>query len=332
MPDDILIGRIRKLLALGKEGSGATEAEAASALAKASELLLAHGLAMADIDQKGNTTQLSGASRIRESKIDFGTSPFSWKKSLVQAVTEHNFCRIYVVHTDRGKVQGITLIGAPSNIEITVMLTEWLFRQIKSLASSTYKVYNSNPLNPHVDPLRWHTSFAQGATNRLRERLTELRYRQMAEHSAGITSIVVSLESDIRDYEEEKFPWKKEQRLAREAWTEKMNLEREAQKEWDAAHPTEAAAREAKRAEEREQWEAEYAEQVRKRRQKDEAYYRRTGHYPGEGRPQAQPKTKVVSGTAYNQGLKRADDINLQPYLEEKGTTAPPLAEPAARR
>lgn len=313
---DRVIETVRKLLAKAKDPA-VTEAESQAFFEGANSILLKYNLAIADVDSKGIH---STGEKIRDSKIDFGKSPFAWKPQLVKVVAEHNFCRIYRQHKQRGKVVGMTLIGNPANIEITVMLLEWLFDQIKRYGTVGYREYNAkrNPLwDDHIDPLRWHVSFAQGATNRISERLSVIRAQQMAE-TAGVQALVVSVEHDIQEWLEEQEPWRKEERLRNEAWAAKMAQRKADREAWEAEHPEEAAAEKeaaaAKYAEMQEQW----AKEAAKEERRQEAYYKKHGHYPGEGRRRRVYRdSDNLDYTAYNDGKSRADDINLTPHLKE---------------
>lgn len=313
--------RVRKLLAKAKD-SAVTEAESQSFFEGANAILLKYNLAMADVDSKGVTG--SAGEKIKNSFIDFGKSPFAWKPNLVRAVVEHNFCKVYSQRKARGKIVGMTLIGNPANIEITVMLLEWLFDQIKRFGTQGYREYNASRdmWDEHIDPLRWHVSFATGATNRIQERLNVIRAQQMQDSS--VTALVISVEHDIQDWMEEQEPWRKEERLRREAWQTKHAKEQAEQKQWELDHPEETAAMREEAAQAREKLEAQWEAEAAKNQKRREAYKRRTGHYPGEGRRRAY-KGDNLNYTAYQDGKDRADNINLTPYLKE-GKVAEPVS------
>lgn len=95
------------------------------------------------------------------------------------------------------------------------------------------------------------------------------------------------------------------------------NLEREtAAKAYALAHPDVAAAKKAREDADWRATEARWAKESAARAKYEEAYYRRTGHYPGQGRRRAQPKGRSINGTAYREGMTAGDRVNLQPHLD----------------
>jgi len=74
MPSENIVERIRKLLRLA-ENAGATEAEAASALERASALLLRHNLTMDQVAVTGATPHPSPSSRSALAGPEAGAAP-----------------------------------------------------------------------------------------------------------------------------------------------------------------------------------------------------------------------------------------------------------------
>jgi len=119
-----VINKIRKLLNLAAEGNGATAEEAASAAAKAQELLFAHNLEM---------SQVSSLDPEAYEKDKFSLGKYqgniSWRRKLMNVVVRTNFARcVYVEST-----ADVYLIGKPSNVEAVKYLYAYLSREIERL-------------------------------------------------------------------------------------------------------------------------------------------------------------------------------------------------------
>lgn len=305
-PSDQIVEWVKALLKKTVD-NGCTEGEAQSAAEKVQDLLLKYNLSMFDIDAKGEAHRSSGI-RAKESMIDFGKSQFAWKVDLVRLVAEHNLCRILEATTERGKVVGVNLLGLEQNIAVTVELIGWLFDQIKRLGTEGYRAHKLNG-GHHIDPLRWHTSFATGVTHSLADRFYEIRRHQ--QESANMQALVVSVEDVLREYLEDTRPHMKAARERREKWEAQAKENIAKHQQWVAEHPEEAArqAEELRRA--AADQEARWRRDAEKQQKRDAAYYRKHGHYPGEGLRVAQPKTRRVNSTAYSSGQQAAEQIDL---------------------
>ena len=114
--------KVRKLLALSESPN---EAEAASALEKASMLLIKHNLSMGDVIYK----------EVPEKPQPFlvsDTSLSPWAELLINNVTELNFCTtIQVNHTDKTIY---TIIGRPINVTVSLQLIDYLVETIKRVS------------------------------------------------------------------------------------------------------------------------------------------------------------------------------------------------------
>jgi hypothetical protein len=330
------------------------EQEAAQAAEMLSRLLDKYGLALADVDSKGNSHQIS-AGHVQERTIDFGKSNFAWKIDLAKAVIKHNNCQILKEIYSRNKISGFVLVGLTLHVDATMMMLEWLFAQIKAIASADYKSYKAEHPSKydHIDPLRWHTSFGKGAGQRLAYRLQEMRDQQAAAAAAAareangegpVVTLAVNIGTAIRDYLETKEPWRKERREADEAWTRRRDmaakLNRIQPRAWSvwlawqqpmvqlailAAMGRQMDTDAKARAEQEKEW----AKEDAKRAAYQERYYRTHGHYPGEGRRRGRTVVDNTDYTAFDAGYDRASGINMTPYLNEgsKGTAPGALGE-----
>lgn len=331
----------------------AVEQEATQATEMLGRLLDKYGLALADVDAKGHTHQI-GHGHVGERTLDFGKSNFAWKVELAKAVIRHNNCQILSEIYHRNKIQEFVLVGLALHVEATMMMLEWLFAQIKALASADYRQYKTaHPYSwDHIDPLRWHTNFGKGAASRLDTRLAMVRSEQyQAEAGAenGTVALALNISTAIRDYLEEKEPWRRKARLENEAYQARRDTERKVAAiqtkawpiwlswQWPAVQfaimvgyqrlESQALAKEEEYRAERQ---AEYAESDKKyaksekaRQRRRERYYQEHGYYPEDVQ---RSKKDTTEWTAYDAGFTRAETINLSPHLADGEHEAAPAA------
>lgn len=155
---DSILDRIGKLLRLAGD-KGATEAEAATALEKAHEILAAHNLTLEMVDQRRQGKEaesLVGHSIITVSK---------WDVSLFNILANHNYCKIL-----RYKYR-ITLIGRPVNTEVTRVTYQWVKEQVEKMWMNTWA---KDPRR--LEGMNWRShksAFYKGITSRLYSRLQQ---------------------------------------------------------------------------------------------------------------------------------------------------------------
>jgi hypothetical protein len=139
-PDSKILERVRKLLAIAAEGSGASEAEVQFAASRAAEMMEEHGLAMATIEAHG------GEGEVREKKEQ--TSTFgAWYGPLMEAVCESCFCaaevrvksRAYDSTSDSvtGKRLRFNIYGRRSAVASAEVMYEYLRSAIWRLSRET---------------------------------------------------------------------------------------------------------------------------------------------------------------------------------------------------
>lgn len=122
MTDDSIRAKIRALLARAAPGSGATEAEQASAMNLASMLMTRHGIQMsmeeAHEDPTGEGNVMPG---------DYG----KWQLFCADAAAYLYYCR--VVWGGRGKHKQVRFIGRPDNVDAAGFTFLWLVEQVEEL-------------------------------------------------------------------------------------------------------------------------------------------------------------------------------------------------------
>jgi Protein of unknown function (DUF2786) len=227
-PEDV-VERIRKLLRLA-ENAGATEAEAASALERASALLLRHNLSMEQIAVSASQREVVGEERIRTGWAG------SWRGSLLGVLARHNLCSPFVHRRDRADT--VVIVGRPANIEATHAMYDWIAEQLERFAQEEWLVFNRAqrealakapgepwcsecedwtetyqqrrellcdicdssmlPERPLIHGFTWKTAFFRGAVLRISNRLHE---QLNAERDAKlVTALVVRTEHENDEY------------------------------------------------------------------------------------------------------------------------------------
>lgn len=186
MPEESILIRIKKLLALSQKNSN--ENEAANAAAKAQELLIRYNL---------SEESLGEVSTIREEKFvrEFYTkhrkrsTEQRWKVLLAFSVAKGNLCKVLHYHD-----KSLGWFGKPSNIEIAQFMFETLCYDLEFIAEKRWKqilelrnLQNqypqfsvfTDPTLTYVHGKSWKASFYRGAveviTQRLNAGLTDLR-------------------------------------------------------------------------------------------------------------------------------------------------------------
>lgn len=88
IPDDAIIERIQKIIALGRRGG--TEAEATAAMAKAQKLLAEYNLDMATVERGGK------AGDARREQASAAGGMYHYQRELWSSVAELNFCAYFL--------------------------------------------------------------------------------------------------------------------------------------------------------------------------------------------------------------------------------------------
>lgn len=124
MDREKLIDRVRRLLRLAES---ANVHEAASAAARAQELMARHRIEAASLDTGGDDDVRDH----RDAPLDASKRLRPWKTHLADAIARANGCRIYL-HT-RGNVRAIVLVGRAEDVSLVRMLFEELVKRVESM-------------------------------------------------------------------------------------------------------------------------------------------------------------------------------------------------------
>ena len=272
-----IVAKVEKLLRLAAKNPN--EAEAASATAKAQELLAAYNLDMAAVERNSGDTG-------KRAEENLAGGRFEWERDLWKAVAELNFClywnQIVFIQTALGQkvrwkagkqVRGIEqhqhrLVGRTVNVASTKAMASYLEGVADRLTRERCTKAKESPRS------RWAMSFREGISMRIEEKIYErrrelldedVRKRRDAEaaartaEAAGVsTSTAITISSYVQsewdanvDFvygEGASATWAAE-RAAKAAAERRADEEYTA---WAAAHPKEAARENARREKEAE--------------------------------------------------------------------------------
>jgi hypothetical protein len=315
-----VVEKVRKLLNLAAKNTN--EAEAASATAKAQELLAAYNLDMATIEQGG------GESGKREEQRMMG-GMYLYERELWNAIAQLNFCMYF---TTRGKPNPKTrrkisfqhrIIGRTVNTASTKAMGGYIQGVIERLCRERFPV-NSQFFSSEAVAFR--EGMADKIGTRLRERRQEIlreedNKKKAAAAKSGVDTKFALTLTDVKKSEEignynfihGEGAW--ERREARKAerekeWAEERAREAAAEAEadaayaaWAAANPEEAAA-EARKAE---------AEAKKKREKEDRSWSRRSYR---ERAPSARERRQ--NSDYYDDGYRRGAEVSLDQQVDSR--------------
>lgn len=268
---------MRKIKAL-LETKGCSEAEAAARLAKAQELLERHNLDMATVGQPNNAR--------KDKKREGGL--YSWQRKLWQSVAELNFCYyLSIKGLARGAKYEHRVIGSHGNVVSTEVMAQYLQETVERLAQQWARDMGYKSCFVR-EAIAYREGMTERLTLKLRERreqvVTEARERQTAEQAKaradaapGTTALtiidVISTEQDFNnDYlngwelgttARDRAKREAQSAANRAMWEEAARKQRE----WDLAHPEEAAAKAEKLRQENEKWWRDYERRQARRNQ-----------------------------------------------------------------
>lgn len=313
-----ILEKVEKLFRLAAKNPNAEEA--ASATAKAQELLVAYNL---EAELVGKTGASADAKR-EQQKIKGGM--YAYQRSLWYAVAELNFCYHWTQQerAERNKVRTTwdgskqsykqtfwqhrhVVVGRRVNARLTLTMAQYLEAAIERLVTERY------PLNSQRF-LREAVAFREGMADELYWRLVEKRRALIKEEEerrhrdAAAAGVSTSQALTIGSFAEQEKD-ANEDFLYGEGFSAKKRAERVARADaarraeaeytqWAAAHPEEAAKEEKKRNKERKG---------------------RSGGGPGS-RGGESAKEKRQSSSEYWQGREVGRKIGLDPQTSDKRT------------
>jgi hypothetical protein len=159
-----IIDRINKLLALA--GNNSSEAEAASAAAKAQSLMEEYNIEVSTLEAGGSEKE----SREKTMRHDL-SAMYEWQRDLMTAIADSNMCHYRTVKTDTFKdgrpvvSKRHRLVGRKANVAVAIQMYEYLVGTMSRLLPYSNK--DSLSKSAH--------SWREGCVDRLRSRLTEQR-------------------------------------------------------------------------------------------------------------------------------------------------------------
>jgi hypothetical protein len=186
---DTIMRRVRALLAFADEGSGATPAEAASAAAKAAQLMLRYNLNEAQIRAK------------KGEKADYLCERFTFAASrgpyivalrmLASGIARSNFCRL--LHSRR--TGSGYIIGERANIDVTIEMYTRLHLTLAQMAERAWKTEGAASYT-WLDGARlagrsisWKRNYLLGAADTIYRRLEQEREAaQESQQATGQTA------------------------------------------------------------------------------------------------------------------------------------------------
>ena len=212
-PKEKVLDRVKKLLALAADGRGATEAEAASAAAKAAALLAEHNLTAADIADVGETVD-----EVIEDKVESEDSR-PWRRPIAGAVARLYFCTYlyemkYYMTSDRAcgyiRKDVHSFIGKKHNTMVARMMFDYLTVTIDKLAREGAR---SQPVKERAS---YVTAFRKACAIRLANRIYDMYTKAKRgttqdeygknKNVPALVSLYESSEKAVEAYKQAKYP------------------------------------------------------------------------------------------------------------------------------
>lgn len=309
-----VIAKVEKLLALA--GNNTNEAEAASATAKAMELLAAYNLDMAIV---GKTAK---GSQRKDTRLKGGL--YGWQRSLWNAVAKLNFCSYwYIRGLSRGSTYEHRILGRTENVAATKVMADYLQQAVERYARD----YAAKAFPGQSIFIREMIAFREGMATKLYYRLELMRGERLAEdkrkqdeararHSSGdgsgtgiVLASIIQTEEDLNtDYLNGYEPGTTARRRA-EADARRAAAMAAAEA-WELAHPDEAAAKRAADKAASDKWWAEHAK-------KEEAKARRRAKQPTTERYRAEtPEEQRRRMSTFGAGYAKGDEVGLDKQID----------------
>ncbi len=312
------IEKVRKLLALATNNPNEEEATAASA--KAMEILEAHNLDMATVEQGSKPKHNRGRETLKGGL-------YQWQRELWDAVARLNFCYYrFVRGLQRGQSYQHILIGRKDNVVSTEVMAEYLQHTVERLA----REYGKQVYPGQSCFIRELIAYREGISDRLIRRLWELRQKRLDDekrkqreeevrnrHPAAATGTSIVL-ADVMQTEDDlnndfvngwepgttaqnRADWKARQAALKAEEEERLRLR-------DEAEERDPALREA-----RLRQEAFEARKRAKQREKDAERWRNRTYRERE--PTAREK-RAMMGDHYR-GYQKGGDIGLDKQIDK---------------
>jgi len=204
-----IVFKIKKLMALSKSSN---ENEAASAAAKAQELLLKYNVELSQVENV--SLDREDTRLVSEFKELFGLNVIQWKRDLAFSVAKANMCK--GVSSGRG----MYFLGKKHNIEIVEFLYETIVRDLERIAEEKWKqilalrdMQSQFPqLNlftdyslMHVHGKTWKASFYVGAVKTVKERLEE-NLTELQVDNPNLSALITTEDVRLQNFFRQQFP------------------------------------------------------------------------------------------------------------------------------
>jgi hypothetical protein len=221
---DRLIDRVRKLLELSKSTN---EHEAASAAARAAELMSEHAISAAML---ATTSESPAPEAIEEAALyadtpkDAPSKRVAWRESIAAAVARSLDCEIFHSHGPGGVLQ-LHAIGRASSVATWRYMAAYLFRTVDELADAAWLADGADLAAVGQRPRAWKGAFRLGAAHVIATRLREAHHaRATREHAQArqlatgngsenatraLVRVSTALEAVAKDREEVKAAFKR---------------------------------------------------------------------------------------------------------------------------
>lgn len=193
---------------------GASEAEAATAMAKMQRLLFQHNLSMSDVevnkdsDKRGIIDVWEQAYRRANTKPGSGFKERSknlppyerqWRIELACAIARYNFCTGLV----GGEWSSVFFIGSETNIAAVKEIWYFAIEQIDRLSYEALKARRKNHAQRAAEGQEsgktWRAAWLNGCVQRITSRLFE-GWNALQNESKNATALVVSNRDDLNAY------------------------------------------------------------------------------------------------------------------------------------
>lgn len=316
MTDSSVVEKIKKLFAMANRKTNndgvSNEAEAASAMAKAQELLAKYNLDLAAIQDSIKENPKGGPASGPREKVRIARSAmYRWQQKFWAALAEMNYCFHWIVTVDEEhprrpgiwrEVKRHVILGSQANVTVVQMMGEYLTETLERIIPFE----NADALS------RSAISWREGAADRLIERLRE-NMRKMKEEGFDVEGTKCTALA-VQDLHEKEYAANYDAQYGQGAYVRM----KQSQAEWDVK----LKERQKKYAEERARTLAGETPEQRKVRERKESkaaakqaasdarFWERQYR-----REQREASRRDIS--AYARGSKAANSINLDSQLRD---------------
>lgn len=176
-----IVERIRKLLRLARD-KGASENEAATALAMAQKLMLQHDIS--NVEDEVEVKAVWDRNRVVGQGMDE-----IWHRSVVVSISKMFNCR----HVSYGKGKfGYSFVGKPENIEVAELTFLWVCEQVEALYKEGLRTFR-NQMGSLSKEVRgnFRSTFKEGCARRIQHRINEIVATARNEIPAHMALVVV---------------------------------------------------------------------------------------------------------------------------------------------